>query len=457
MKEAVSFKDPDGYIVISEGEPLRFLSDGYAAEYEHLMQSGLYQRLIKEQLLIPHQEIAHQDIGTQNIYKVLAPDKIDFIAYPYEWCFSQWKETLLGCLKINKIALEYGMILKDATPFNFSIFKGHITLFDTSSFQFYQDGTPWHAYKQFCEELLGPLALMKYRGPSWSSLFSGAIRGFDLAFISDQLPASSYFNMSCLLHLHWHSRYKNKGDKPGASPHIDTGLNKQKLLALWQMLESSVSNWQSPISKRGWWPDYYAEYIESAAYMSDKKVTVSRWLEDIRPHKVVDLGANTGVFSALAAAFADQVISVEADPFCVEKLYGERTGTGLSEIVPIVADLTNPSSGLGWNNEERPALLERLNCDMVMALALIHHLCITYNVPLDFVAGLFARLTSRYAIVEYIPKSDGKVKTMLKHRQDIFAKYSENDFRSAFLQYFDLQEEHLCEGSERKLFLWRRK
>jgi hypothetical protein len=458
MRETISYKDPSGYIVVSEGNLLRYLSDDYAEAYGHFMHSGLYGKLIEEQLLIPHSE---RD-GTPNpdkVYKVLIPDKIDFITYPYEWCFSQWKDTLLACLKINRIALDYGMILKDATPFNFTLYRGKITLFDTSSFQLYREGEPWLAYKQFCEEFLGPLALMKYRHPSWSFLFSTAIRGFDLAFISDQLPMSSYLNMSCLLHLHMHAGYKNKGksDKGKTSSGIKTGLNKQKLLLLWQMIERGVAKWKSPVDKKGFWSDYYADYIESQDYMADKKDRVTQWLERTRPRRVVDLGANTGVFSFIAGSFAEEVIAAEADPFCVEKLYQDVEATGVRNITSILADLTNPSAGLGWDNEERPALLHRLGGDMVMALALIHHLCITYNVPLDFVAGLLARLTSQYAIVEFIPKSDEKIRTMLKHREDIFTGYSEEGFRAAFTGYFDLQEEHLCQGSERKLFLWKRR
>lgn len=453
--EIISYKDPEGYIVTSGGRFLRHLSIGYAPVYEHLMGSGLYRVLVDEGLLIPHHE--SQDQPAEGVYKVLIPEQIEFVSYPYEWCFSQWKDTLLLCLRINRIALEYGMILKDATPFNFTRHKGKITFFDTSSFQLYEEGRPWIAYKQFCGEFLGPLALMNYRSPSWSFMFSAAIRGFDLGFVSRQLPRASYLNMTCLLHLHMHSRYKSGGGRSESDVSRQPGLNKQKLLLLWQMIERGVSRWAPAGVGKGFWSDYYAQYIDSQVYIEDKKQRVTQWLRDNCPGTVIDLGANTGTFSLIAAAFAKEVIAVEADPYCVDQLYKDINASGNKNITPILADLTNPPSGLGWDNEERPALFSRLNGDMLMALALIHHLCITYNVPLTFVSTLFARLSSQYAIVEFIPKSDEKIKAMLRHREDIFTGYSEEAFRSAFGVHFDLLEEHACRDSDRKLFLWKKR
>jgi ribosomal protein L11 methylase PrmA len=455
--EAISFKDPDGYIVLSGEKVYRFISNKYAPCYEHLMNSGLYDRLTSEGLLIAHKEAVVPELEKDSVYKVIEPERIDIITYPYEWSFEQWKATLLAQLKINRIALEFGMILKDSTPFNFTFYQGRIVLFDTSSFEFYADGQPWKAYKQFCEEFLGPLALMKYRQPLWSQLYSASIRGFDLPFVSQLLPFSSKWNMTCLVHLHLHSRYKNKDSNGKGNSVSQSGFNKQKLLLLWQMMEKGVAHWSVTPDQKGFWSGYYEDLIESQLYMEDKKDRLNQWLQQTSPERVIDLGANTGVFSFIAAAHCKEVVAVESDAYCVGKLYADIVKAGAQNIIPVLADLTCPSPGLGWNNEERPALVERVNGDLVLALALIHHLCITFNVPLTLVAKFFHRLTTEYAIVEFIPKSDGKIVAMLKNREDIFDSYTERDFRASFSPYFELVEEHSCRDSGRKLFLWRKR
>jgi hypothetical protein len=172
---------------------------------------------------------------------------------------------------------------------------------------------------------------------------------------------------------------------------------------------------------------------------------------------VVDLGAHNGKFSLVAALYAKQVIAVEPDRSCIDALYLACREKQVTNITTIVADITQPSPGTGWKNEEREPLLKRLNCDMVMALALIHHLCISKNIPLAFVASLLAGITTKYAIVEFVPKPDPKIQSMLANREDIFDEYNETRFIDHFSEYFDLLEMHSCASSGRKLFLWTKK
>ena len=148
--EKSSFRDNSGFVFSEQGEIFRAITYSYKDDYERLIQSGLYDYLIKENLLISHTEVVLGDKFEPNIYKIIKPKKIDFISYPYEWCFSQLKDAALTTLRIQKAALKYGMILKDCSAYNIQ-FKGCRPVFiDSLSFEIYKEGDPWIAYRQFC-------------------------------------------------------------------------------------------------------------------------------------------------------------------------------------------------------------------------------------------------------------------------------------------------------------------
>jgi len=454
MQQAISYRDKNGFVIVKDRTVCRFVSHSYAKEYDYLMQSGLYQRLADAELLIPHTEDILSGTEKLTYHKILLPELIECISFPYEWSASQWKEVVLSFLKINCMAIECGMILKDATPFNFTFYKGKCIFIDTISFDFYKDGQPWIAYRQFCETMLGPLALICFNDANWATLMRTSINGWGLPFISRNLPVRSYFNLTVLLHIHWHTKY-GKG-KSGEDLLKRNSFNKEKLLVLWNMLYCSVQKWKTAASSNNW-ASYYDTGIESTVYLEDKTATVTQWLRDLRPGRVVDLGANNGRFSLIASLYSGEVVAVESDHACIDQLYLGIREKKIKNITTILADITQPTPGVGWNNEERMPLLKRLNCDMVLALALVHHLCISKNIPIAFVAQLLARISGKYALVEFIPKSDPKIQQMLANREDIFDDYSEEQFIYSFNKYFELQEVHSCSSSERKLFLWMKK
>ncbi len=453
MQQAISYRDPSGFVIIEDQVVKRFVSHSYANEYDLLMRSGLYRKLVGEKLLIPHTE-AELSLAEQHRYhRVLLPELVPFISLPYEWSYHQWKEAVITLLRINTIAIGYGMILKDATPFNFSFHNGHCVLIDTLSFEQYHERQPWIAYRQFCETMLGPLALMKYNDADWGKIQRVSISGWNLPFISRHLPWRSYFKLAILVHIHWHGTYNKMQHNKAAGK---TTFNREKLLMLWQMMERSVSKWQLP-SRSGVWAGYYEHGIETEAYLHDKVQVITSWLQNSHPGRVIDLGTNNGKFSLIASLYAKEVIAVDADHACIDALQQVIRQKNITNTSTAIADLTQPTPGLGWNNKERASLLSRLQGDMLLALALVHHLCITGQVPLSFIAQLFAGITSRYAIVEFVPPSDPKVITMLRNRNNPFDDYTETNFVYCFSEHFMLVAEHNCEASARKLFLWEKK
>ncbi|MFM6938769.1 MAG: hypothetical protein ACKOXH_14000, partial [Aquirufa sp.] len=306
--EIFSFKDDAARVILRDGVYYRAILPAYQDAYEHLMRSGLYTELIESKLLIPHQEVACDP--SLKAYALLRPEQIDFLSLPFEWSYSQWRKVLLAYLEINLIALRYGMILKDATPYNFYLKGGKAILFDTSSFDFFRAPDYWIAYRQFCEELFGPFALMHYEGMRWGRMMLANHQGLPLDFISQNLPFKSYFNFSCLLHLHLHAKAYLK---QGAPKDPSKGFSTEKLNEVLLLLKGTVKKWNSYHQYANYWSSYYEVDIESEEYLLDKEETVKAYLQSCPVQTVVDLGANTGKFSELACQYAERVVALEFD------------------------------------------------------------------------------------------------------------------------------------------------
>lgn len=163
------------------------------------------------------------------------------------------------------------------------------------------------------------------------------------------------------------------------------------------------------------------------------------------------MGANNGLFSRLASNKNIPTIAFDIDPACVELNYREVLKNKEQDLLPLLLDLSNPSPGLGWQNEERDSLIGRGPADTVLVLALIHHLAISNNVPLEKIAELFSKIC-RSLIIEFVPKSDSQVQKLLMNREDIFYEYTQQCFESAFTKLFDIIQRTGIDGSERTLY-----
>jgi SAM-dependent methyltransferase len=450
VRSAISYKDPAGYVFQKDNIYYRTVSYPYKDRYDHLMNSGLYAELTEKKILISHEE---RPADNDACYRILLPEQLQFFSYPYEWTYTQWVEMASCLLQINLTALRYGMIMKDATPYNFVFFDNRCILIDSLSFEFYQEGQPWVAYKQFCETVLAPLALIRYVSPECASFYAMHLNGLPLQLVSRMLPVRSIFNASCLLHIHFHQLFSST---PARHPHTQNRryFTPAQLNALLSTLYSQVISWKKRSIKKSNWSAYYQQDIESESYLQDKEIIIRSWLNTIRPETTIDLGCNTGMFTRVAAEYSGHSIGIENDSQSVDLAY--RNSLHMANINYAVANIAEPTPGVGWDNKERTPLIMRLNGDMLMALALVHHLHISGNVPLPFIANLFSRISTKYLIIEFIPKDDQKVQLLLSNREDIFSEYNETGFKKAFKDFFDIVEETGLKGSLRKLYLLRK-
>jgi ribosomal protein L11 methylase PrmA len=222
-----------------------------------------------------------------------------------------------------------------------------------------------------------------------------------------------------------------------------------------------IDSLDSSIRKLNWnpggteWGNYYEMTNYSEAAFEHKKQLVREWSARIKPALIWDLGANTGVFSRVAGESGAFVVSSDVDPAAVEQNYRQGKGEKTENILPLWIDLTNPSPSLGWANRERDSFRARGPADLTLALALIHHLAISNNVPLPQLADFFASL-GKWLVIEFVPKSDSQVQKLLISREDIFPHYRREGFEAAFQQKFKICEAVNIQESERVLYLMER-
>lgn len=449
-----SFRDPSGFVFLKDGFIYRQINLSYKENYDYLMSSGLYDCLVMNGLLISH---IQTDICAENeeiAYKIIKPELIPFISYPYEWCFSQLKHAALTTLKIQKIALNFGMTLKDCSAYNMQFRNGKAILVDTLSFEKYHEGQCWVAYRQFCQHFLAPLALMSYRDVRLNQLSRIYIDGIPLDLASSLLPFRTHFKFSLLSHIHYHAKiskeFENKFTK-GCSKK----LSRLGFFALIDNLESTVKKLNPPAYDTVW-TDYYENTNYSTEAMQLKKKVVSEFLDQAKPKSVFDFGANTGFFSRIASDKKIQTISFDIDHSAVEKNYLACIKDNEINILPLLLDLTNPTPGIGWENEERLSFLERGPVDMIFALALIHHLSISHNIPFEKIARFFSKLCN-LLIIEFVPKTDSQVLRLLATREDIFQDYTIENFEKDFGRYFTIQNSVKIKDSERVLYLLKKR
>jgi hypothetical protein len=447
----ISYRDTAARVVKKETAYYRYIFHEYKAEYEHLMQSGLYQDLTQKGLLIQHKEI-EKDTDDPKVYKLLYPTQIPFQSYPFEWSYSQWRKAILSYLRINNSALKYGMILKDATPYNFYLIGGKAVMFDTSSFMFFKENDKWNAYRQFCEEFLSPVALMHYNGAEWSKLTMANLRGIPLNFVSKQMPIKSWLNLTTLLHIHLHSKYSGNNESKEIENKKNKGFTLEKIKSLHKMIFNTLSKWQKPYQFENHWSTYYVNDIESQEYLKDKEATIRKWLEIIKPKSVLDLGANTGKFSFIAAEYAERVISLEGDEKCVDEI-GEKISITNSNIFTLIGNVAEPSPTIGFLNKATESIYKRGASDVVLGLALTHHLHINNRLSFDKISLIFAGFSNKYLIVEFIPITDNKVQILFKAKSVNLIDYNEDNFIKALSSWFLIKEVTSLNESGRKLFL----
>lgn len=450
-----SFRDPAGFVFTRDGVLYRQVNEPARADYDRLMTSGLYEEATASGDLVRHVEVDTSLSPDGRAVRVLQPDRVSFVSYPYEWCFSQLKDAALLTLRLQKAAMRHGMVLKDATAYNVAFWRGRPVWIDTLSFEVETPGSPWVAYRQFCQMFLAPLALMSKVDVRLQELLRSYIDGVPLDLASRLLPTSTRLRPGLLMHVHLHAAAQRRAGAATASSGKPRQISRQALTGIVDSLEGATKalDWRAPGTT---WGNYYDATNYTDAAFAHKREIVSAAIDRVTPALVWDLGANDGTFSRLASERGIETVAFDVDPVAVEKNYRRVRDRSETHILPLLQDLTNPSGAYGWAGEERDSLAARGPADLTLALALVHHLAIAHNVPLARVAAYFARLT-RALVIEYVPKEDSQVQRMLASRRDIFDTYTQEGFERAFSTAFEIESATPVRESVRTIYLMRRR
>ena len=448
-----SFRDPDGFVYNEAGTLYRYVAPSGKAGLERLVSSGLYDTLVEAGLLV-----AHIDRGpTEEGGCVLQPERLPFIAHPYEWCFGQLKAAAKTTLALQRSALAHNLSLKDASAFNIAFRGARPLLFDTLSFAPYHEGEPWAAYRQFCQHFLAPLALMSRCDIRLAGLLRTYLDGIPLDLASRLLPRSTRLSPGLAMHIHLHAKAQQAGGEGDVAKPRTVTVSKNGLLGLLDSLESTIDSlrWEPGGTV---WADYYEATNYTDAALLAKEQLVGELLDAITPSPALawDLGANTGRFSRLASQRGAFTVAWDFDPAAVELGWRDVIQHDERNLLPLTLDLMNPSPRCGWAETERESLLDRGPADVVLALALVHHLALANNTPLPRILAFLAK-AGRQVIVEFVPKSDSQVKRLLAHRPDIFPSYTQAGFEAALAPHFNCLRRAPVPGTERTLYLLKAK
>ena len=446
-----SFRDPGGFVYTRGGVLYRQVNRVFQDRFEAFLGSGLYDELVRQRLIVSHRPVSLDLAATPAAAAVLEPERVPFISYPYEWSFGQLRDAALLTLELQERALVRGFTLRDASAYNVQFQGGRPVLIDTLSFEPRAEGAPWAAYGQFCQHFLVPLALMSLVDIRLGALQRGFLDGVPLELGSRLLGGRGWLRPGLLFHVKLQAMAQRRyADREVARTARARPVGAPALLELVRGLRGAVESlvWNPAGTE---WADYTCDNNYTAEATAAKRDRVTEMLRGLGAETAWDLGANTGEYSRAARAVVSRVVAFDLDPAAVERNYRRVRAEGETGILPLLLDLTNPSPAQGWAHRERLSLEQRGPADVVLALALVHHLAIGHNLPLDRIAGYVARL-GRTLVIEFVPKSDSQVGRLLRNRPDIFPDYTIEGFEAAFRRHFAVDQVCPIPGSERTLY-----
>lgn len=385
---------------------------------------------------------------------VLEHERVPVVSYPYEWSFSMLQDAALLQLRLTAAAIDAQYVTKDATPYNVQFVGSRPTFIDVGSFEPLRGGEPWYGYRQFCQLFLNPLLLQAWRGLDLQILLRGSLEGISPSTTAALLGRRQRLRRAALAHVTVHAR----ADRRYAA---DDGAVKDDLAAAGlgpQVVAAQVRNLERAVRSLRWEPagSTWSDYSDRAHYEGDlgqKERFVEQAVREVRPEQVLDLGANDGHFSTIAAdAGAQRVIAVDGDHLVVDRLYQRLRAAGDARVLPLVVDLTDPSPARGWAGVERSSFVERATSDLVLCLAVVHHLALTGTVPFDLIVDLLADLGPR-CVIEFPHREDPMVSRLLgRKRSGLFDGYDLEPWERALRRRFEVDRREVLVGGTRTLY-----
>ena len=455
--DAGSFRDPGGQVYTFSGRVYRVISRYSLDDWRTFSASPLFDELQRDALLIATRP-APPDLQTHlaavdSTALVLEHDRVPFVSYPYEWTFSMLRDAALLHLDLLERALARDFVLKDASPYNVQFLGARPIFIDVLSFARYQPGDPWAGYNQFCKMMLYPLMLEAYKRVPFQPWLRSELEGLDPLYFSRLFNLRDLLRPGVLAHVKLHAWLQRKAESRRTSVRSEikrAGLSRDALLANIRGLRRLLNRLQ-PSAADSHWASYAETCTYDAAALKQKEDFVRRVASAAERRLVWDLGANVGHFSRLVAEHAATVVAFDTDAASIDRLYLALKKERRENILPLLMNVANPSPDQGWRGRERRSPTARGKPDLVLCLALVHHLRISANIPvaafLDWLAELGAAV-----VIEFVSKDDPQTHRLLLNKDDTYDDYTREAFEAALRKHFRVEAVLDLPGGTRVLY-----
>lgn len=471
----ISFRDPAGRLLNIEGRIIRAVNESGATDLKDFLSSdtaGKYVnsgRLVNTSILetdsvkdLSVNENLSQILGIASM--VVEHERIPFQSFPYEWPAEMLHAA--GCLTLNlaEDLLKDNYGIKDATPYNL-LFRGCSPVFiDLLSVEKRDKGDPiWYPYAQFVRTFLLPLLINKHMGLPLDQIFITRRDGLEpeevYRLISPLKRLKAPFSTLVSFPTWLASGEKKNNPAIYQKKHLkDFEKARFILKSLFRQLRKYLDKAEPEKTKSSAWTDYMDTNNYTSEHIGAKQKFIEELLVELKPKMVLDVGCNTGYFSAIVASSGACVVAVDYDPVVIGSVWRKAGEEGL-DILPLVVNFTRPSPAVGWRNLECPSFLDRARggFDAVLMLAVIHHMLVTERIPLDEIVDLVAEITTDILVIEYVSPEDSMFRRLTRGRENLFAYLSTEVFEECCRRHFDIVRVQHLENTERWLYLMRKK
>jgi ribosomal protein L11 methylase PrmA len=452
--EPGSFRDRRGRIFYRSGRVFRTVMPVALNDYEFVRATGIIDSLVAEKKLVGETVVDGSLLGKHgaDASLVLEHPRLPFISYPYEWPFPALKAAALLHLDIQLAALEKDVALTDATAYNVQFIGSNPIFIDSLSFRRYADGEYWAGHRQFCEQFINPLLLRSVAGIPYNTWYRGSLEGIPTEDLSKVLPWTSRLSWNVLTNVFMQARLQRTHDSFDAIEKVKA--RKLPRIGFEQILHS-LQKWVAGLEPKSDGNTTWQDYASDNSYADDETIKKRRFVADfvnnVRPELILDVGCNTGDYSAVALGNgAKLAIGFDFDHGALDFGFA-RTQRESLNFLPLHLDAANPSPMQGWSQRERQGFRERANGDAVLGLALIHHLAIARNLPLEEVIGWLIDMAPQ-GVIEFVPKHDPMVQRLLQMREDLFDDYDKDSFEKHIRNRARIMKSETVSSSGRVLY-----
>jgi len=453
-----SLYDPSGFVYQNQGRVFRVILRQAEKDWQHFVKSGLFLKLQEKKYLQPSEILPLQNCDYKEAVAFIEHKKIPCISYPYEWSFSMLRDAALFHLDVLYQCIQEGFITKDGSSYNIQFLGVNPIFIDLLSFIPYKGSSPWLGFTQFCQLFLFPLFISSYKRIPFQPWLKNELEGIDVFTtrrffsLADILKPGLFSNV--FLGAQFQKRFSQQKESLFDQISSARVINERTIGSLILRLQKTIKS--LPLPKL---PSLWEKYEEDNIYnIKDRKAKhqfVSEVVGIVRPTLILDLGTNRGEYVIPQSSRSNYIVAVDNDYQAIDSLYQRLKNKGIKNILPLVEDIVNPSPPGGWNLRQHQSFFSRLKPDIVLALALIHHIVVRNNIPLKNFVEWIVKLSPNL-VIEFITKKDPMLRVLLKEKEDVYFDYNVEAFEKYLSQRGKIIKKHKLSSNSRILYFFRR-